>query len=145
MSEQSKNHGCAGCSRRSFLVASGAAVVASAALPGCGGPASLEGEVRVALADHPALAADGGLSTIKSSDSGFEFDIFVRRKGDGYIAMSAECTHSSCPVAARASDLYCNCHGSRFNLDGGVLQGPASDPLNRFNVAVEGEELVITA
>ena len=58
MSEQNKNNGCAGCSRRSFLVASGAAVVASAALPGCG-PATLEGEGRT-FDEAVASVSSGG-------------------------------------------------------------------------------------
>lgn len=48
-------------------------------------------------------------------------------------ALSARCTHMGCSVrfndAERSWD--CPCHGSRFALDGSVLQGPAVEPLER--------------
>ena len=56
------------------------------------------------------------------------------RDDDGVLhAVSARCTHLGCSVrfndAERSWD--CPCHGSRFALDGAVLQGPAVEPLER--------------
>jgi glycine/D-amino acid oxidase-like deaminating enzyme/nitrite reductase/ring-hydroxylating ferredoxin subunit len=48
-------------------------------------------------------------------------------------AVSARCTHLGCIVhfndAERAWE--CPCHGSRFAVDGSVIQGPANNPLER--------------
>lgn len=54
------------------------------------------------------------------------------RDGDGGLhAVSPRCTHLGCEVrfnpAERSWD--CPCHGSRFDVDGRVLEGPAVKPL----------------
>ncbi len=46
-------------------------------------------------------------------------------------AVSARCTHLSCLVRFNEAETAweCPCHGSRFTVDGAVLQGPANRPL----------------
>ncbi|MFJ5533882.1 FAD-dependent oxidoreductase [Streptomyces sp. NPDC093261] len=61
----------------------------------------------------------------------------VARDEEGQLrALSARCTHLGCLVAFnRAEQAWeCPCHGSRFGLDGRVLQGPATRPLERRDV-----------
>ncbi len=54
-----------------------------------------------------------------------------RDEGGGLHAVSARCTHLGCVVhwnsAERSWD--CPCHGSRFDVDGEILHGPASSAL----------------
>jgi len=67
----------------------------------------------------------------------FGDDRAVVVKKDGKVmAMSAICTHAGCTVATNDGDktLDCPCHGSRFNLDGSVKEGPASKPLATIEV-----------
>lgn len=54
------------------------------------------------------------------------------RDDDGRLhAVSARCTHLGCLVAWNTAERSwdCPCHGSRFDPDGNVLQGPAVKPL----------------
>lgn len=48
-------------------------------------------------------------------------------------ALSAICTHQGCQVAFNAVERSwdCPCHGSRFDVDGTVLDGPAMKPLEK--------------
>lgn len=56
----------------------------------------------------------------------------VYRDVDGAVhAVSAICTHQGCQVAFNPLERSwdCPCHGSRFGIDGQVLDGPATKPL----------------
>jgi glycine/D-amino acid oxidase-like deaminating enzyme/nitrite reductase/ring-hydroxylating ferredoxin subunit len=58
----------------------------------------------------------------------------VYRDEDGTAhAVSARCTHLGCVVAFNPAETTweCPCHGSRFGVDGEVLQGPAVRPLEK--------------
>ncbi|MFC9244782.1 FAD-dependent oxidoreductase [Streptomyces sp. NPDC057136] len=61
----------------------------------------------------------------------------VYRDQDGTAqAVSARCTHLGCLVAFNEAETSweCPCHGSRFGVDGAVLQGPAVRPLEAVDV-----------
>ncbi|WUH89486.1 FAD-dependent oxidoreductase [Streptomyces sp. NBC_00433] len=61
----------------------------------------------------------------------------VYRDQDGAVhAVSARCSHLGCLVAFNAAETTweCPCHGSRFDVDGAVLQGPAVRPLEPRDV-----------
>jgi glycine/D-amino acid oxidase-like deaminating enzyme/nitrite reductase/ring-hydroxylating ferredoxin subunit len=59
--------------------------------------------------------------------------VALARDDEGTLhAVAARCTHLGCIVAFNAAERSwdCPCHGSRFGLDGRVLQGPAVAPLS---------------
>lgn len=53
---------------------------------------------------------------------------------NGFEAVSLECTHLGCMVEARNFGFECPCHGSRFDLDGVMLKGPAARDLRKLRV-----------
>jgi nitrite reductase/ring-hydroxylating ferredoxin subunit len=65
----------------------------------------------------------------------------VFRDDDGTVhAVSARCTHLGCIVGFNDAERAweCPCHGSRFAVDGSVIQGPANRPLERRDVSGAG-------
>ena len=66
------------------------------------------------------------------SDGHGEWATYVDERGTAH-AVSPTCTHMGCLVAFNDVEKAweCPCHGSRFDLDGAVLQGPATKPLRR--------------
>ena len=60
-----------------------------------------------------------------------------RDDGGALHAVTATCTHMGCLVEWNAGDRSwdCPCHGSRFGLDGRVLNSPATEPLERIDPA----------
>ncbi len=58
----------------------------------------------------------------------------VYRDPEGHLhAVSMRCTHLGCLVRFNAAERSwdCPCHGSRFDVDGQILEGPATKPLPR--------------
>ncbi|MFI6512644.1 FAD-dependent oxidoreductase [Streptosporangium sp. NPDC050855] len=57
-------------------------------------------------------------------------------------AVSAICTHMGCVVGFNEAERSweCPCHGSRFGVDGAVLQGPAVTPLEKVDLASGDED-----
>jgi cytochrome b6-f complex iron-sulfur subunit len=48
----------------------------------------------------------------------------------GFSAINTSCTHLGCRLTAGMDGFTCPCHGSRFDLNGNVLNGPAVNALD---------------
>jgi Rieske Fe-S protein len=62
------------------------------------------------------------------------------RDDDGHLhAVSPVCTHLGCIVAFNSAERTwdCPCHGSRFTVDGKVVEGPAVADLKPVATTVE--------
>lgn len=95
-----------------------------------------ESVVRISLSEHPGLAAAHGVAHLVSQDEATRI-VVIRGQSGGLIALSMECTHWGSDVRYRPGEdrLVCPSHGSAFDLQGAVIDGPADEPLRRYPVA----------
>lgn len=126
-------------SRRSVLhgvAVAGAAGLGAAALGGCAPkPAEPSGPVGLGSTDQVPV---GGAALFR------EAKVVVAQPVKGeFKAFSAVCTHQGCVLASLKRDVAgCPCHGSEFNaLTGAVVQGPATRPLPKVTLTVEGGKM----
>jgi len=73
--------------------------------------------------------------------------VAVARAGGILYAFSDICTHRQCNLSAsdlEATTIECECHGSVFDItSGAVLNGPATEPIDTYEVREEGGDLQV--
>lgn len=94
-------------------------------------------------ADAPkGLAATGDIPVGGGAVFQAEQVVITQPSPGEFRAYSAVCTHQGCIVNdVVGGTINCNCHGSKFALDGSVSQGPASAPLPAVAVKVTGDQI----
>jgi Rieske Fe-S protein len=87
-------------------------------------------------AGHAGRILKGGLDHLEVGQGGLleseDGTIGGYRDVDGVLhTVKPVCSHLGCPLTWNAADTTwdCGCHGSRFDPDGKVLDGPATSPL----------------
>lgn len=65
--------------------------------------------------------------------------------GRDFIAMSNICTHLGCRVRwiSDREEFFCPCHNGVFDKEGKVVSGPPPRPLDRYEVKVEDDQLLV--
>jgi cytochrome b6-f complex iron-sulfur subunit len=90
-------------------------------------------------AGNPAEYPDGTVRFNKEQKA------YVVGCPNGVYALSAVCTHLGC-ITRFLSDqsvIACPCHGSRFDLEGNVVEGPAPRPLPWLEVGLDNAGLLV--
>jgi len=69
----------------------------------------------------------------------------ILRTEEGFLAISAICTHLHCIVNWNEvhKKFECPCHGAKFNEYGEVLEGPPPRPLDLYKLQVVAGNVVI--
>ncbi len=121
-------------SRAGFLSLAGKGLLALCGLLGLGGLVDY-----LSFQPDPAPPTQFDLGDASSYPPGSRTVIadaraVVLHTGSGFSAMSLVCPHLGCTVALAPAGYACPCHGSRFNLDGSVRNGPASQPMTTLTV-----------
>jgi cytochrome b6-f complex iron-sulfur subunit len=115
-----------------------AATTTGEAAPTSAPAGAASGPVLAKAADVPV----GGALVAEAPDG--EKYVVVQATQGQFTGLSAICTHQRCTVGVAGDRLDCPCHGSRYTLTGTVLRGPATAPLPSANVALSGEDVVLT-
>jgi len=71
------------------------------------------------------------------------FSAYIGRDDDGVYALSSICTHQGCDMTKQgsvsATQISCNCHGSRYDANGEVTSGPAVATLTHYEVEIDAD------
>jgi Rieske Fe-S protein len=75
---------------------------------------------------------------------GWFYDIAIRKSSaNDFEALLLECTHQQNQLIVSQNGYQCMLHGSKFNLEGQVVKGPAERGLKRFATRVDQGQVVI--
>lgn len=79
--------------------------------------------------------------------SGTETAWLSKTADNKLIAFSPWCTHLGCAYRweTNRKEFSCPCHGSRFAKDGTVIAGPATRPLDRYEIKLEGKRIWLSS
>ncbi len=90
--------------------------------------------LRVELAQVPALSAPNGFLLVTAAPA----TVIVRVAANDFRAFTAVCTHAGCLVSEFAAGrITCRCHGSQFDTQGRVVNGPAAQGLRSYPVSLD--------
>ena len=136
--------------RREFLAVSTGALLLAPLAPLLGGCASLvtrsvapiEGKLHLALAHYPELTQPGGVLRVRPEGAAEPVYVLVD-EARRHVALSPICTHLGCTVEVQTARLVCPCHGSTYDREGLVLQGPAQRPLARYAVELTADGVLV--
>lgn len=162
--DEGEAHEASRASRRAFLrTASASAVMAVLGLPvaGCsdGNPTGVEPPDEEPPDDNNGVTIDGDQVIIDltadatqalTNEGGFLLIsaanvMAVNVDGSTIRAFTSTCTHQQCTINSFTNDTFmCPCHGSAFNTNGEVVQGPASQALTEFSVSQSDDTVTIT-
>jgi len=112
--------------RRTFLK-----MLAASPLVACSGSSGEPASFGAVAAGNVSATRQGALTLVPNAPA------ILGRDAEGLYAMTVTCTHAGCDVSPSGTTLSCPCHGSRFDSNGNVLQGPAGSPLVHFAVTID--------
>ncbi len=72
--------------------------------------------------------------------------IVIRTPAGDVRAFTAICTHLNCTVQYRSDlqQIWCACHNGHYNLNGVNVAGPPPRPLERYDVAIKGDQIWVS-
>ncbi|HEY4196841.1 MAG TPA: Rieske 2Fe-2S domain-containing protein [Mucilaginibacter sp.] len=134
---------CTGCS----LASCGSGSKGNDPGPSTGGgdPHPIQGSGNLFSVDLSSQLTSIGDSTVSNGI------ILVRvasgNTANAFTAVQVACTHQGTSINYNANQgiFICPLHGSEFSKSGSVVLGPASKPLQKYTVTIDGNNLTVSA
>ena len=119
------------------LGAAGALAACGAAPPRSSGPGGASGGASQALAGTDEVPVGGGIVVGET--------VIVQPTADEFLAFSAVCPHQGSLLRApdESGAIVCPSHGSQFDMEGALVQGPAETGLTEVGIAVEDGQIFL--
>lgn len=111
-------------------------------------PGTQKKELKVDLTrpENQPLASVGGTLALGANVLDSKGILLYRASETSVKAYSRECTHQQCQVGAFQNGISsCPCHGSKYDLTGKNIAGPAPAPLHKYTAILNGNVVTITA
>jgi Rieske Fe-S protein len=122
----------------------------SSLLAGCSGTKYIDASIEADELLIPSSAflkegsPDAYLPHIVAQNQKLEYPIVVFRSTDArYTALLMRCTHQGTELQVFGDRLQCPAHGSEFNAEGKVQNGPADVSLRKFAVTADAQHVRI--
>lgn len=145
-------------SRRNFLEKALGVTMAAAIAPSllkatdafAGGGAEPLGSVVLDLAETKYAKlknVNGSLIYTPAAPNASRKMVITRVDASTFSVVSSVCTHRGCqvdPYDATSQRISCGCHGSKFDVNGIVKQGPAGSPLKQYQNAYDSGANTLT-
>tara|TARA_B100000745_G_scaffold127079_1_gene82824 strand:- start:90 stop:584 length:495 start_codon:yes stop_codon:yes gene_type:complete len=102
--------------------------------------------VDLSLSENNALLTVGGTLALAANELDSSGMLIYRQSETTVKVYSRNCTHASCTIGGFSSSgiSTCQCHGSMFNTNGNVVNGPAAIPLNQYSATISEDIVIIT-
>jgi len=89
-----------------------------------------------------SLFANSEFQLIQSQ--GLYYNVGLKKEKDGsYTALLLRCTHADNQLTPVGNGFKCNLHGSTFDNEGRVTNGPAEHPLKKYQTEVLSDQIII--
>lgn len=72
------------------------------------------------------------------------YNIGLKKEKDGtYTALLLRCTHADNQLVSTGNGFKCTLHGSAFDNEGRVTNGPAERSLKKYPTKIESDQIII--
>lgn len=111
-------------------------------------PPATSGTTDVSLASNPELQNVNGFKKITFQGKNENMPvIFIRKSNTDFTVLSSKCGHQGCEVNnpdIAKGRIDCLCHGSGYDLNGNILNGPTTRALQSFASTFDSNKNVLT-